>query len=68
MFEARRRSSRCTRGGGKKFFDVAEVSLLHVLFDGVEAFLGGDFHLGVAPAGDFNHHVEMFALSAREIR
>ena len=33
------------------------MHLLDVLLDGVHLFGGGDFHLGIGPAGHFNDHV-----------
>jgi hypothetical protein len=37
-----------------------QLSLLHVLLDGVERLLEVDLHLCVAPPGDLHHHVEHF--------
>ena len=38
--------------------DVAQLSLLDVLLDGVEGLLLGDLHLRVGPARDLNNHVQ----------
>ena len=38
------------------------------LLDGVEWFLGGDFHLGVAPPWDLDNHVEVFSISEGKIK
>jgi hypothetical protein len=38
--------------------DVAQSTLLDVLFDGVEGLLLGDLHLCVGPARNLDDHVE----------
>lgn len=43
---------------GEAVADEAQTTLLDVLLDRVEGLLLGDLHLRVAPAGDFNDHVE----------
>jgi hypothetical protein len=43
---------------GEAVAHVAQATFLDVLFDGVERFLLGNFHLGIGPARDFDDHVE----------
>lgn len=38
--------------------DETQTVLFHVLLDGIEGLLLGDFHLGVGPTRDFDNHVE----------
>ena len=38
--------------------DVAKLAPLDILFDGVERFFLGDFHLSVGPSRNFDDHVE----------
>ena len=40
--------------------NVSEVTLLDILLDWVHFLLGGDFHLGIGPAGHFDDHVVDF--------
>ena len=42
---------------GEAVCNVAQLSLLHVLLDGVQLLLEVDLHLGVGPARDLDHHV-----------
>ena len=43
---------------GEAVADIAKLSSLDILLDGVERLLLGDFHLGVGPTGDLDDHVE----------
>ena len=36
----------------------AQSTLFNILFDRIELFLFGNFHLGVGPTGNFDYHVE----------
>ena len=38
--------------------DETQATFFDVLFNGVEGFLLGDFHLGVGPTGNLDDHVE----------
>ena len=38
--------------------DETQATFFDVLFNGVESFLLGDFHLGVGPTGNLDDHVE----------
>ena len=37
---------------------VAQFTFFDVLFDRIEGFLFGDFHLSVGPTGNLDYHVE----------
>lgn len=53
---------------GKAVADVAQTTLLNILFDGVESLLFGDLHFSISPAGDFDDHVEDAVVLVREKR
>jgi hypothetical protein len=43
---------------GEAVPDKAQSTFFNVLFDRIEWFLFGNFHLGVGPAGNLDYHVE----------
>ena len=43
---------------GKAVPDEAQSTFFNVLFDRIEYFLFGNFHLSIGPAGDLDYHVE----------
>ena len=43
---------------GEAVAHVAQATLFDVLLDGVERLFLGNFHLGIRPTGNFDHHVE----------
>ena len=60
--------SKIPRAVPRKIGYKPQFTILDILLDGVEWFLGGDFHLGVAPPWDLDNHVEVFSISEGKIK
>ena len=43
---------------GEAVPDKAQSAFFNVLFNGIEYFLFGNFHLSIGPAGNLDDHVE----------
>jgi len=51
---------------GEAIANVAQSTLLDILFDGVESLFFTYLHFSVGPAGNFNDHVEDAVILVRE--